>query len=420
MRLLLSKILFCYFLFFGFSPLHGAENPERQVAFRVAGDIYISYREGIKAKSRGLHFVLDKEDDVWAIVTEPHEFQTNTTQSAFRYFSVTSDGKNIYRIAAFNEKVGPLSGREEALKKLRQQKTNSNDPKFSSASPDLVKQLDVQLLSAKSNRLKADTNAIQAGGSVNLGAIPRFNQMDLVAPLWLAYCGGADLKKLPPDLAPAFFDESVGRSAELTNFFVHAKKEIMNGQFQYPKEIWFTNNGALMGAPLSGSIDSITEVRSSRGFSYAQGHFQVLATQIFNGIEIPSEFILKRYVPIGNDTTQTQILFTISCKVREIQSRETLAAIEPANVSERVAIKDHRMAHIKGQPAIGYIASPGSLKSTQELVTIPEFKRDVATFAHMAQNSPKEDRKVAPWFFFMMFFLLTFPLGYILTRLKGN
>ncbi|MGV3755355.1 MAG: hypothetical protein ACO1QS_08245 [Verrucomicrobiota bacterium] len=415
----LFSLLFCAFL----SPVLFAAGGESATAFRARGDISIAYRSDLNVQSRGLNFVVDYDGKGWVIVTQPHEYVTNVAKAYFRYYSVSSDGTNLYRVAAFNEMRDREATRLEAVDRLKERDLKLQQMGNADAILDNKRVLDNLIEQGKlSSGISTNITAskAQGGGSVSLGKMPKFNQLDLAAALWLAFCSGKDLGQLPPNLAPAFFDEiSVSRSAERTNYYVNAGKRFFTGDIPFPQEIFFTNNGALYGLPASASVNSVEQLRKPGDFDYVQAHFKSVLDEKGNGRKIPQGFTLTRYVPIGEEggTRPTKVLYKIECVVNEIETIDQ--KVTPKELDVAVKVRDTRFAAAPGQPAIGYVATPGQWKSTQEVANMPEFKRDAGTFENVEKEAKSQlpDNRVR-LLLFVLFFMLIFPLGYLLLKTK--
>jgi hypothetical protein len=375
----------CVWLLF-LPPLANAADPD---AFEASGHISITYGPGVEAPNRGLSFKARSNGKEWFIRCEPDEFKTNCASSMCEAFEASSDGTNVYSISIFNKQFDPQASHKRALDLLRIQEKQLVEANGDPAALLSLRGIIKSIQDSDSEEMKRYPVRNQAGGSIHLGLIPKFDQLDLIAPIWLALCSEKMFQSIPQGLSPAFFNDiSTSPLAEVTNIFVPGSWELFSEGRKFPARVSFTNDGSFFGIAIGSSARKITLLKPKTHPPYRAALFEAGKSKQYGNFTLPESFSISIF-STGEEVShalETELVFKIEAVVTNV-SGGIITAPAP-DQAVLATITDHRFVGELNAPVISYLIPSGGWVSKEQVRASPEFALAVSMAAKNARSQP--------------------------------
>lgn len=317
---------------------HALQNSD--VEFRATGIINIS-RDSDQSSDRALNFEAFVKGDRWLIRTQPFEFLTNKTGATIESYQIGTDGTNNYSLELFNASYDQNTGREEAMRKLRQlermlEKSGNSPSELAKIKTHITQLSQPQAVIEKARQ----TARNQAGGKIVPGIIPAFSERDLIAPVWLALCSCSVLGQSGTNLVPGLFAATKPDDPLGVELFVQAevKHEL---QFPFlPQFVSFSENVVRL---TRGAQTTTTKTFENSGPPVVLATYEA-SFRDYSGLYLPTNFLIKRYSRPAEGGAQ-RLRYVISGRISEISQSVGITDFLP-NFPVVAAVSDKRHSEI--------------------------------------------------------------------------
>jgi hypothetical protein len=248
------------------------------------------------------HFIITRDGVEWKIRTIPIN-RGKSQESPTLFEEAGSDGINIFYLVQYDTNKEYLFG-----------------------SPDLTKQ----------------KNFAPASGRVQKASCPPCLEMNLIYPVWLAYCSSPYLSALNNNkvVAPLFVPEDFFSGPIPKRFDLPAKWKLNSSSFV--SEISWFSEGKYAVSEKDGT-QKLEKYPPPFDGGFLQASFETTDWTNFSGILLPGSFLLKVFAPNYKieGKTNLDLFYTIAANVETIRSLSNFSYIP--KLTTRTLITDSRV-----------------------------------------------------------------------------
>jgi len=356
--------------------------------FQASGIIGIS-RGDENSSDRAFLFDVFVSGNRWLIQTVPFQFLTNKAGAAIEAYHAGTDATNIYSAAMLNFGYDQRQGLETALAKLKdheQARSNggvANPP--ASTDNRFFSEVMTRGLAAATNgsqpKLKPRNQAV---GDISPGTVPAFDEVNMIAPLWLAFCSHGVLGSSETNLVPGLFHQPSGSASLQFELFETAQVR-RSADFPYlPEAIGFSNHTVWL--PKTPGRRPSDQPPSASGPIFLEATFEATFER-FGGLALPGAFQIRRYSPPTTPTDKPHERYRITGRVTNVTTKVELANFLP-HLPAVIAISDKRFVDEVNNRGVRFFTEPGEWPSMATVRRTKEYARMKAeAFSESARSN---------------------------------
>jgi len=331
-------------------------------------------REDDNLSDRAFQFEVFVRGNQWLIHTAPYEFLTNKVGAPIEFYEAGTNGTNIYSAALLNAAFDPRPSQEHMMALLQ-----ADEKRFAASGGDGRALFEARrVMASLSNALAASENdqpkpkaRNQAVGEINPGTVPVFSELNLIAPVWLAFCSRGVIGSNGTNSVPGLFHQRNGNESPNFELFETAQVRRSTGFPYLPEAIQFSNQTTWLAKrpgrrppdePASGSDPPSLEATYEATFAQ------------YGELSLPATFQIRRYSPSASRDAKPHLRYLISGRVTNLTAKVELADFLP-HLPVVAAISDKRFVDGVIQSGIRVFTKPGEWPSVATVRATKAYAR---------------------------------------------